>query len=540
MSRTALSPRSVALLTSAALGLALVGCGPATKRDTAPTEVATANNVTATAAGSVTESATTRSEDSVAVQVTTKTPDSTQNGIDSLNLPDEYRKPFARLNDEGRAALVALHREGSDDVLRQALEKAELELLWRNANSYVVKPDSATDTAYSQVLTWAYVESRPGVKEEQDSFAQCVKKYGLAGTSPDDLINRYRFRGAPGVPYEATEDQIAILDERANDASEKCGDFSGSAAGIAQQNLGIAASDLRRELRLPPKPEEETATIIDQGSQIPTCRKDKNGVVYHGGLPEKPVTGGLRDAGLTADVPKLTALLKTKPQEFNKPHHVWILPMLARTGCVEALDVVLKSKMPVLAPDIFDGKTKNWQNGVMRDVGRFATPETFDRILTQAVAQNAKKQPVVNAIEEGMCHYPKGFAAVLAKHAFTGLDVVNASEGTTYPLWQRATRCGEPEFAQAFIGSLGEKIPAGALAQVVQDVCPKPASMETSDHQAATTRAVKLIKLLRQLGYKPEDVGSVTDRESNTTDTSATQIVKDHSCQGPVKEALTP
>lgn len=475
----------------------------------------------------------------ITLTTATEGTDSERSGVELLNLPDEYLDPFQRLDDEGRAALVALHREGHNEVIRQTLDRAEREILWQEANSYIVRPQNQPNAHYSSVFQAAYVNTRPGVDEKRADFAACAKKFGFDATSRSDLLNKYSYRGASQVPHDTTEDQLVDLQERADEAGDECSAQAGEPEGDARQRLAIAASDLRREMKLPAQSTAEPTTGEQRPeTRIAQCRKDENGIVYHGGAPQKLDGSPIRQAALTADAAKLKELVASNPAEFRKEKHAWIVPMLTRTGCVEALQAVLQAPIPVVVPELFGEQSTNWDREVWHELGYSASAETFDLLLGRAVAQKPGESKLAKAVSTGICTYPASFAPILQKHGITGKLESGRPDSTRYPLWSDAVNCGRPDFVQAFIADMGDKKPANALAQLVQNVCFAAQPDGQAEHKANSEHAAKIIASLRAIGYNPDEVVTVVDRDGNEQKTSARDIVKYNPCAASVRGAL--
>lgn len=433
-------------------------------------------------------------------------------GFETLNVADKYRQVFEALTPRGRALLVALYREGKHDLLDQSIAEADLHEKWLTANFHEVWRPEDQYMHHDYWLEQAHLESRVWHRVQYPQYAKCLNKFGLQAKTWIELSDKYAGKGSVGIPYGLNDEQLAAFKAKVSEAEQVCTAPRYPGRETLWAEVGEMAADLQREMNLPVglqtlKPgEKPPPKSKPREKRIPTCLKDEAGYVYHGGKPQHPKGDRLRVAGLKADVPELKKLLKENPDEFAKPKHAWIVPLLARNGCIEALDVVLKSSMPVDVPELFGGRVVPWKEDAWDDIGSYATVETFDKILSRATAQNGGKPIQVAPIARDICNYPASFVPILAKNGITGLENMAApgNPRDSY-LWASVVHCSSAEFVSSFFKNMGDKKPKGALAQVTSMYC----YGETTGKWADVPGAVRMIQALRGLGYKADDVGTI-------------------------------
>lgn len=461
-------------------------------------------------------------------------PTATDDGIESLNLPDEYRGAFNQLDNEGRAALVALHREGKTELLRAALDQAELENLWATANRYALPREGFSNPRYNRALKEAFIQSRPKYVKQLPLYIECLKPFGVEGKSNNELFNSYTYRGAAKIPRDMSNEDRQKLEDKAHNAARACGSHLTDAQLQGEGALRNASFTLPSGAQKT-EPDGLNGPGGPTRSVIPECRKDPHGVVYYGGIPENPTSDSLRTAALRADVKHLTSILKKRPQDFTNPKNAWIVTMLASTGCTEALDVVFNSQMPVVARERFGEGATHWERHPWEEIGLFASVNTFDKFVGRAIDQKTPRNKLIAAVDEGLCDYPASFASVLAKHGIlAAADNKQTPEGTV-PLWQSAVDCANLDFVKAFLSAAGDNKPAAALAYAVHSACQK---IDGVDPEKRAQEDVAKIRTLRQIGYNPHEKVTFPSRDQKSIHTSATELAKASTCPKAVKEVV--
>lgn len=522
-------------LAAATLSLVVSACGaPSKSANTLEQEKPTQQEKSSTTAGN--------GQTAASVKPTTA---ATAN-YSILKLPEKYRALFEALSFEDRAMLVALHREGKTDVLDKAIAEADVHETWLTANLYEVWRPQDKYMHHGFWLQKAYIKSRPWYGQEYAEYAECLKNNGVVPEHPLEMGSTYEGKGSPGFAYGLDNKERAKLKAKVDEVEKKCPKVSHGKVWSIMSRRSEMAADLQREMKVPvglqsASPDENKARQgLSPGEEkrqkrVPTCLKDKAGYVYHGGRPAHPKNNKYQVAGLKADVAELKRLLKKNPNEFTEPKHAWMIPMLARNGCIEALDVVLQSDMPVHSPDLFRGEEVPWKEDVWAHIGSYATPETFDKILSKATAQNGGKPLQPEPINRDICNYPASFVPTLAKNGITGLENMAAPGASDYILWVSALSCSSPEFMTAFLAQLGDRKPRGALAQAAAQYC----YGATTGGKDSVAEAVRMVKALRNLGYKPDDVGRVWSDAIKKKEVSAVEVTQQRPCPAPIKEALT-
>lgn len=303
--------------------------------------------------------------------------ESTRMLLERLGLSEKSGIQAHRLDNKARAAVIALNRQGLSTVLDKAVTEAENQFRWRTANSYEIPVAGVTDREYSRVFHRALVESSEQYRAKIPDFVACLKPFDMYAQSDRELVAHYGRRGGAKVPQDITDEKFAQLQNKVAKASKKCGGHLSGAERDAYGFLQYAANALPEAVRVE-KTNPAEGQYIPSKTRVPKCQKDNNRVVLHGGSPENPQGESLRTAALRADATMIKKIWIQKPEEFKKPNMRWVIAMLARTGCVEALNAVLATDMKVPVDYIAGEQKMTLQDELWINIGHSSTAETFD------------------------------------------------------------------------------------------------------------------------------------------------------------------
>lgn len=454
-------------------------------------------------------------------------------------IPAEFQPAFRTLTERAQVAMIQLHREGHDELIRKALERNKLNHSHHSGNDYKQLIKRYND-GLSHVITVAYFDSRPEYQDRHPAFLDCLKKFDFKARSIDDLYDKYApYENYPGeneyedrgygVPVTMTDDEFKKSRARVASAASECDRFD--PGGRIEAGLKRRVEELRDEYEL--------LDLVDYGRtrrkkhKRPQCLKDANGIVY--GMRDEAMhaDNALTQAAIRADTQIFKKALKETPNLFVQKENQWILPTLIRYGCADALQVVLKSHLVVIPRKEHSLAEVSRLQNFWRLVGKTVPAATFDTLLKRAFEQSESRRPVTLEIERGIGHYPASFAPILKKY-----EIGANEETTTYPtrstsLWMKAVTSAQPEIIESLLQIAGDKKPPQALVYLLETACVQPGeSLASRDHE----RDGEAVRVLRNLGYQLDSTVTFNSAMSSRTVTGL-EVIGNRECSAPVRAA---